>query len=437
MSAHSTAQGPRAVAAVKSNVGLRLLSALLASFWVPCLGCLAAFPPLDTSAFLPPMAAAVGLAFGTLLSLVIGLVCVLRKAPALALLMSLAPLLYGPLVASACAVSVNELADTAPPTQYRLRVDAVEQKVLKGGREIFVLRCTAQTPAKRSFVLNAKEVSPDRVPAVGEEVGYAVYGGALGIEYVKTKNTSALGLFALMSLLSAGCAAAGFFGSAPKNIASQQNLVVGVAERAGFVVEPEPHARPAIAKPWVYEFSLRARLPAHPSEARPALYRGPAQQVPYAGPHGYLVLQKTPVRYERFIVACFLGERMRIDLAMGQVRAQLFAITKKEWPGSELRTGDPAFDARYNIHMVSGESMLTGPKTLAGTLPVPDALRRTMLELPPALDASLAYDGAWMAFTLGSAPDDASLRLMLAAFESLEAFVPTVLDVLHRARNNP
>lgn len=436
MSVHSEFEGLPPVAA-KGSVGLRPVYALLGSLWVPCLCCLAAFPPLDTTVFLPPMALFVGLAFGALASLLLGLFCLLRKVPPAALLFGLAAFLYGPLVASACLVSANELADTAPPTQYRLRVDSVEQKVVKGGREITALRCTAQTPTKRSFVLNAKEVSPERVPSVGEEVHYAVYSGALGIEYVKSTNPTSLVLLVLMSLVTVGCVAAGIFGPAPKSVATQQALAVGLAERAGFVVEPEPHARPAIAKPWVYDFSLRARLPAHPSEAPPALYRGPAQQAPYAGPHGHLVLQKTSYRHEQFVVACFLGERLRIDVALGQVRAQLFAITRNEWPGSELRTGDPAFDARYNVHLVSGDSMLSGPKTLAGTLPVPEALRRTMLELPPALDAALAYDGAWMTFTLGSVPDDASFRLMLAAFQSLEAFVPTVLDVIYRVRSNP
>jgi hypothetical protein len=31
-------------------------------------------------------------------------------------------------------------------------------------------------------------------------------------------------------------------------------------------------------------------------------------------------------------------------------------------------------------------------------------------------------------------PDEVSFRTMLTAFQALEAFVPTVLDVLHRVR---
>lgn len=419
---------------VPPSLGQRVVTAWVAALWAPCLGCLMSFVPLDNSHFLPPIAVAAGLAGGAVVSLLVGGLYLLRKVPAAALLLCVAALLYGPLLAAAAMVSVNELADTAPPTEYRLRVDAIDRTVVKGGREIVALRCTAVAPSKREFVVGARELGSERLPAVGDQVPYQVYRGALGIEYVRAAQTNRGTAFGLTTLMAVVAAVAAFFAGGRKSSAMSQAQVVALAQRVGFVVEPEPNARPAIAKPWTYDYSLRARLPQHPQEERPGLYRGASLPPPYVGPNGYLVHQKTAGEYERFIVGCFLGERMRIDVALGQVQAQLFAVTKHAWPGSDMRSGDAAFDARYNIHMVSGDSMLAGPKMLEGTIPVPEPLRRAMLDLPPALDASLAYDGAWMTFALDAVPDEVSFRTMLTAFQALEAFVPTVLDVLHRVR---
>jgi hypothetical protein len=143
-----------------------------------------AFGPLDAVHFRPAGLIG-GLIAGAVGSACIGAFAMMRKVPApQALMMCAATMLYAPFIGSAVVHVTNRAADTAPPTRYRLRID----KVAGDKEDGTFVHCTSIGPTRRSFYLNAADVTPGRTPDVGDEADLDVYNGALGVEYFGVRS---------------------------------------------------------------------------------------------------------------------------------------------------------------------------------------------------------------------------------------------------------
>jgi len=421
-------QGP------KAPLWQLLLAAALGSLWLPAVICTLVFAPVssDGALWCPLLGAGVGIC----VVVVVGLLRLAKKVPSVAFAVSLVALVYGPLGTSALAFTVNDLADMEPARSHRVRVDSFSYTNSKGGRSTTYLHVTqVSPPGRRLRVAQKVSGAPDGI-SVGNEFSLVLQPGALGMEYLAGPRGDGA-LWGFGAGMTALCALGSAFAVRGARASAHRAQVLRrqaeeLAERAGFLIEPAPQVRLSLGGDAAPQFSFFARLAVNSHEARPALYRSPAK-LPYAGPHGAIVVQLTGGGYRRVLLACFLGEQHRLDI--GPVRAQLFSATRHHFPGSGLCSGDPAFDARYQLWVYTGgSSMLGAPATLTGTLPLPQALRGSLMALAPSLGATVAYDGAWMTLTLEDLPnDDAVFVQLLVTFEAMAAFVPHVLALHRRA----
>ena len=407
-----------------------LLAAALGSLWLPAVICTLVFAPVSSDG--APWCPLLGAGVGICVVVVVGL---LRFAKKVAFAVSLVALAYGPLGTSALAFTVNDLADMEPARSHRVRVDSFSYTNSRGARSTTYLHVTQVSPPGRRFrVAQKASGAPDGI-SVGNEFSLVLQPGALGMEYLAGPRGDGA-LWAFGAGMTALCALGSAFAVPGARASAHRAQVLRrqaeqLAERAGFLIEPAPQVRLSLGGDAAPHFSFFARLPVSSHDARPALYRSPAK-LPYAGPHGAIVVQLMGGGYRRLLLACFLGERHRLDI--GPVRAQLFSATRHRVPGSGLCSGDPAFDARYQLWVYTGgSSRLGAPATLTGTLPLPQALRGSLMALAPSLGATVAYDGAWMTLMLEDLPnDDAVFAQLLVSFEAMAAFVPDVLRLHQR-----